>query len=85
MIPGGLGVQAGGILMSGLWLGLPPEIVLAAALLKRARELLCGVPGLIAWSCLGGPARQAPDSPHQEPGSPVAVTQQPSSPDVIEL
>ncbi|HSA81584.1 MAG TPA: lysylphosphatidylglycerol synthase domain-containing protein [Geminicoccaceae bacterium] len=40
LIPGGLGVQEGGILMSGIWLGLAPEIVLAAALLKRARELV---------------------------------------------
>jgi putative membrane protein len=59
VIPGGLGVQEGGILMSGVWLGLSPEIVLAAALLKRARELVFGVPGLIAWSCLDGPGRKA--------------------------
>ena len=57
LIPGGLGVQEGGILVSGIWLGLAPEIVLAAALLKRARELVCGVPGLIAWSFLEGPGR----------------------------
>jgi putative membrane protein len=56
-IPGGLGVQEGGILISGVWLGLAPEVVLAAALLKRARELVYGVPGLIAWSCLDGPGR----------------------------
>jgi putative membrane protein len=55
VIPGGLGVQEGGILMSGVWLGLSPEIVLAAALLKRARELVYGLPGLIAWSWLDGP------------------------------
>ena len=57
LIPGGLGVQEGGILVSGIWLGLAPEIVLAAALLKRARELVYGVPGLIAWSYLDGPGR----------------------------
>jgi putative membrane protein len=57
VIPGGLGVQEGGILISGVWLGLAPEVVLAAALLKRARELVYGVPGLIAWSCLDGPGR----------------------------
>jgi putative membrane protein len=60
LIPGGLGVQEGGILMSGIWLGLTPEIVLAAALLKRARELIYGVPGLIAWSYLDGPGRSLP-------------------------
>jgi putative membrane protein len=62
LIPGGLGVQEGGILMSGIWLGLAPEIVLAAALLKRARELALGVPGLIVWSYLDGPARSRPES-----------------------
>jgi putative membrane protein len=61
LIPGGLGVQEGGILMSGIWLGLAPEIVLAAALLKRARELVYGVPGLIVWSYLDGPRRNLPE------------------------
>ena len=55
LIPGGLGVQEGGILLGGVWLGLPPEIVLAAALLKRAREIALGVPGLIAWACVDRP------------------------------
>jgi putative membrane protein len=52
LVPGGLGVQEGGILLGGLWLGLPAESVLAAALLKRAREIAWGVPGLIAWAGL---------------------------------
>lgn len=49
-IPGGLGAQEGGIMLAAAWIGMPPEIALAAALLKRARELVYGVPGLIAWS-----------------------------------
>jgi putative membrane protein len=61
LVPGGLGVQEGGILMSGIWLGLAPEIALAAALLKRARELALGVPGLIVWSYLDGPRRNLPE------------------------
>ena len=60
VVPGGLGLQEGGILTSGVWLGLAPEVVLAAALLKRAREVAYGVPGLIAWSCVDGPGRGAP-------------------------
>lgn len=60
VVPGGLGLQEGGILTSGVWLGLSPEVVLAAALLKRAREVAYGVPGLIAWSCVDGPGRGAP-------------------------
>ena len=49
-MPGGLGVQEGGILLGGVWLGLAPEAVLAAALLKRAREIVYGLPGLLAWA-----------------------------------
>jgi putative membrane protein len=60
LIPGGLGVQEGGILMSGIWLGLAPEIVLAAALLKRARELVLGVPGLLTWAYIDRPGAADP-------------------------
>lgn len=59
VIPGGLGLQEGGILAAGVWLGLPPEIVLAVALLKRAREVVFGLPALIVWSWLDGFSRRA--------------------------
>jgi putative membrane protein len=60
LIPGGLGVQEGGILLGGVWLGLAPETVLAAALLKRAREIAYGLPGLLAWAYVDRPgARRA--------------------------
>lgn len=55
LIPGGLGVQEGGILLGGVWLGLAPETVLAAALLKRAREVAYGLPGLLAWAYVDRP------------------------------
>jgi putative membrane protein len=48
-IPSGLGAQEGAIVVVGAALGIPSEIALAAALCKRARELIMGVPGLIAW------------------------------------
>lgn len=48
-IPGALGVQEGGYLLAGRALGLSSEVSLAVALVRRARELLLGVPGLIAW------------------------------------
>jgi hypothetical protein len=59
MLPGGLGAQEGGIVAAGFMLGIAPELALAVALLKRARELAYGVPGLIAWSLLdlAGPGR----------------------------
>lgn len=48
-VPGGLGVQEGGfILVCGLF-GLGPHTAIALSMLKRARELLIGVPGLLAW------------------------------------
>ncbi len=58
-IPGGLGVQEGGLVLAGLWLGLPPQLTLAVALFKRVRELIYGLPGLLAWSLFEGrtPAR----------------------------
>jgi putative membrane protein len=49
MIPGGLGIQEGGLILVGGQLGLAAETALALSLVKRARELLIGVPGLIAW------------------------------------
>jgi putative membrane protein len=48
-IPGGLGVQEGALLVLGATLGLGSETMLAVALVKRARELLVSVPGLLAW------------------------------------
>ncbi len=54
MIPGGLGVQEGGLLLVGSHLGLTAEIALALSLAKRARELLVGVPCLILWQLVEG-------------------------------
>lgn len=48
-IPGGLGVQDGGLLFIGGLLGLGPDNILALALAKRFRELAVGVPGLLWW------------------------------------
>jgi putative membrane protein len=49
VVPGALGIQEGGYLVLGGFLGIPPQIALALALLKRVRELLLGLPGLVAW------------------------------------
>ncbi len=48
-MPGGLGIQEGGLVLIGSQLGLTPELALALSLAKRARELLVGVPCLIVW------------------------------------
>ncbi len=48
-VPGALGVQEGGYVMLGRVLGLAPETALALSLAKRVREVVLGIPGLIAW------------------------------------
>jgi putative membrane protein len=58
-IPGALGLQESGLMAAGLWFGIAPEIGLAAALIRRARSLLYGSAGLLAWP-LVRPARPAP-------------------------
>jgi hypothetical protein len=40
--------EAGFILVSGLF-GISPDTAIALSMVKRARELLVGLPGLVAW------------------------------------
>jgi len=49
IVPAALGVQEGGYLLIGTFFGIPAEVALACSLAKRARELLLGLPGLVAW------------------------------------
>ncbi|MBI1208221.1 MAG: TIGR00374 family protein [Azospirillum sp.] len=53
-IPGGLGVQEGGMVVAGGLIGLPAEVALAVALVKRFRDLVLGVPALLAWQWAEG-------------------------------
>jgi len=55
-IPGALGVQEGGFIVFGAMLGLPAGAMLALALAKRVRELIHGLPGLVAWQLESGRA-----------------------------
>src|SRR5262249_4610212 len=48
-VPGALGVQEASYLVLGRLLGVPPDAALALSLIGRARELIFGVPGLLAW------------------------------------
>ncbi len=54
MVPGGIGIQEGGLLLIGAHLGLTPELALALSLAKRAREIIVGVPCLIVWQLAEG-------------------------------
>lgn len=49
VVPGALGIQEGGYLLLGAVFGLDPATALALSLVKRTREVLLGVPGLVAW------------------------------------
>ncbi len=51
-IPGGLGVQEGGVMLAAAWLGMPTELALAAMLTRRIREFTCGLAGLFVWLTL---------------------------------
>jgi putative membrane protein len=48
-IPGAIGVQEGGYLVICGLLGISPEVGLATSLMKRLREVVWGVPALVAW------------------------------------
>ncbi|MEX2498917.1 MAG: lysylphosphatidylglycerol synthase domain-containing protein [Wenzhouxiangellaceae bacterium] len=55
-IPGAIGVQEGGFIVFGALLGLPADAALLLALAKRLRELILGLPGLLAWQIETGRA-----------------------------
>ena len=54
VVPGALGVQEAGFLLFGHMLGLTNDIAAALALVRRCRDLIVYVPGLIAWQAQEG-------------------------------
>jgi putative membrane protein len=52
IVPSGLGVQEGAYALLGPLFGLPAEAALALSLIKRARDIAIGVPGLLSWQIL---------------------------------
>jgi putative membrane protein len=48
-VPGALGVQEGGYVVVCRLLNIPPETALAVSLIKRVREAVLGIPGLVLW------------------------------------
>ncbi len=52
--PMGIGVQEASYALLGPLFGLGPELSLAVSLLKRARDLVIGVPALLVWQGLEG-------------------------------
>ena len=58
LLPAGLGVQEGALLLLCGWAGVPGSVALALALVKRARELGVCLPGLVTWAVLERPKRR---------------------------
>ncbi|WP_439814542.1 lysylphosphatidylglycerol synthase domain-containing protein [Zavarzinia sp. CC-PAN008] len=54
LVPNALGVQEGAYIALGGMLGLDPQSALALSLVKRARDILIGVPALLAWQAVEG-------------------------------
>ena len=53
-IPGALGVQEAGFVLFGHMLGLSPDIAAALAVIRRCRDVILYVPGLIVWQMQEG-------------------------------
>ena len=51
-IPSALGAQEGGLVLLCAAFGIPPEQAIALSLVKRAADLVLGVPGLLGWQML---------------------------------
>jgi putative membrane protein len=54
VLPGGLGVQDGALIAACAIFGVPAEIALAMALIKRVPDLVLGIPALVGWQALEG-------------------------------
>ena len=62
-VPGGLGIQEGGVILICGLLGIGPQQAIELSLLKRLRELALGVPGLLVWYRIEGPRPAAAADP----------------------
>jgi uncharacterized membrane protein YbhN (UPF0104 family) len=49
LVPGAAGVQEAGYVGIGALFGIPPDLALGVSLLRRAKDLVWGVPILLAW------------------------------------
>lgn len=72
IIPNAVGVQEGAYVVLGATFGLTPEIALALSLLKRARDLVLGLPAIAAWQMIeSGRLWRRSGSSAAEPGEPA--------------
>jgi putative membrane protein len=67
-VPGALGIQEGGLVLVCALLGIDQQTAIELSLLKRVREVVLGVPGLLAWHWIEGRHRsgKAGTAPHDD-------------------
>jgi putative membrane protein len=53
-VPAGLGIQEASLMLLSGTAGLNPSVALALSLVKRIRDMLLGIPGLVAWQAFEG-------------------------------
>ncbi|SHJ59701.1 putative membrane protein [Roseomonas rosea] len=66
-IPGALGVQEGGYVLICALFGIPPDRAIALVLIRRIRDIILGVPGVVAWRWSVGTSAALPDSRLRSP------------------
>lgn len=54
VVPNAVGIQEGAYILLGASFGLTPEMALALSLLKRARDLVIGLPAIGLWQAIEG-------------------------------
>jgi putative membrane protein len=54
MLPGAVGIQEGAIVGAAALVGVPPGPALTVALVRRGREVLTSLPGLLVWQQMQG-------------------------------
>ncbi len=59
-VPMGLGIQEGGYVASAALFGISPELGLTVSLIKRARDLILGVPIILLWQMVEGRRQMSP-------------------------
>jgi uncharacterized membrane protein YbhN (UPF0104 family) len=61
-VPGAIGVMEGGYVVLGPMFGVPADVALSLALIKRGRDLAIGLPATAAWQILEGHRLLGPGS-----------------------
>jgi len=54
VVPGAMGVQEAGFILVGGLFGIPPDATIALSMIKRVRELIVGLSGMLAWQVTEG-------------------------------